>query len=528
MTNDHPSMANLTNTDSIRVAKGKLPRKASLILWILLAANFVVSLNETVLGVALPVVMKDLHITAATGQWLTTAFLLTMSVVIPITGYLQSRYSTRMLFFAAMGIFTLGTVLGALSIDFGVLLLGRVFQAAGTALLFPMFMTTMMVIVPENMRGRLMGRISLVFAVAPALGPATSGIIVQAFGWHALFWLVLPVAVAAVVIGGKWLHLEHEPGPIRLDFFSLLLSAVGFSTLIYGLSDVGSAVRASESGTGGVVNPLFIIVPGALVVTWFVWRQIRLAPQNAALLDFAPFKIPAFRNSMIVMNLMMITLFGTLIIVPIYVQSVLHFNALTTGLMMMPGGLMQGLLGVPAGRLMDKYSARRVLVPALGGVAVAIGLMAGFGIDTPIWLVFVSYTLLSSSLAFVFPVVMGASMSSVGPEHYSHASAIVGVTQQVFGAAGTAGFVAVLTMLSGGATAATDAVALNDGTHGAFVIGAVLALVTVAFSFTIRKAPVPQLPIGEMPGGAAATRADGPAADPQASAPSSPSKGDSN
>ena len=515
MTNDHPSLENLTNTDAIRVTNGKLPRKVSLILWILLAANFVVSLNETVLGVALPVVMKDLHITAATGQWLTTAFLLTMSVVIPITGYLQSKYSTRTLFFAAMGIFTVGTVLGALSIDFAVLLLGRVCQAAGTALLFPMFMTTMMVIVPENMRGRLMGRISLVFAVAPALGPAASGIIVQAFGWHALFWLVLPVAVAAVFIGGKWLHLEHEPGPIRLDFFSLLLSAVGFSSLIYGLSDVGTAVRSGEAGQPAVVNPLYIIIPGALIVTWFVWRQIRLAPQNAALLDFAPFKVPAFRNSMIVMNIMMITLFGTLIIVPIYVQSVLHYNALTTGLMMMPGGLLQGLLGVPAGRMMDKYPPTRILVPAMGGVAVAIGLMAGFSTETPLWLVFVSYSLLSASLAFVFPILMGSSMAAVGPEHYSHASAIVGVTQQVFGAAGTAGFVAVLTLLSGGATAASDAASLNNGTHGAFVIGAVLALVAAVLSFTVRKPPMP----AGAPGGHGAPPADGAAVTPEASAP---------
>ena len=496
---------NLSNTDAIRVTKGKLPRQTSLILWILLAANFVVSLNETVLGVALPVVMRDLHISASVGQWLTTAFLLTMSVVIPVTGYLQSRFSTRTLYFAAMAVFTLGTLAGALSVDFTVLLFGRVLQAAGTAVLFPMFMTTMMVIVPENMRGRLMGRISLVFAVAPALGPAASGIIVQAFGWHALFWLVLPIALAAIFIGGKWLHLAHEPGPARLDFFSLLLSAVGFSSLIYGLSDVGSAVRGDAT-----FNPLFAIVPGVLIVTWFVRRQIKLAPENASLLDLAPFKVRAFRNSAIVMNLMMVTLFGTIIIIPIYVQGVLHANALTTGLLMMPGGLLQGLLGSFAGRTMDKYGARKVLIPAMIGVAVSIGIMATFGVATPLWLVFVAFSLLSSSLAFVFPVVMTVSMAATGPEHYSHASAIIGVSQQVSGAAGTAGFVAVLTMLSGGATAASDPASLAAGAHGAFVIGAVLAVLCAILAPMVR----PDAPVGA-PETAAAT---GDA--PQSSAPS--------
>lgn len=482
----------LTSTDTIRVQNGKLPRNVSRILWILLAANFVVSLNETVLGVALPGVMRDLNIPASTGQWLTTAFLLTMAVVIPITGYLQSKYSTRFLYVVSTLIFTAGTLLGALSINFEVLLLGRVLQASGTAVLFPMFMTTMMVIVPDNMRGRLMGRISLVFAVAPALGPAASGLIVQAWGWHALFWVVLPISIAAVLVGGKWLNLAHEPGPIRLDLGSLALSAVGFSSLIYGLSEVGPAVRGDAQ-----INPLFAIIPGALVVTWFVLRQLKLAPQNAALLDLAPFKIPAFRNSLIIMTLMMVTLFGTIIIIPIYMQGALHASALTTGLVMMPGGLLQGFLGAPAGRLADKIGPRKVLVPALGGVALSIVLMTFFGLDTPIWFIFLAYSLLSSSLAFVFPVIMTISMSSTGPDHYSHASAIVGVNQQVAGAAGTAGFVAVLTMLSGGASAASAPQHLNDGSHGAFVIGAVLAIITTVLSPLVKPAPKPEQPTSE-------------------------------
>ena len=457
----------------------------------MLAANFVVSLNETVLGVALPVVMKDLHITAATGQWLTTAFLLTMSVVIPVTGYLQSRYSTRILFFAAMVVFTLGTLLGAVSANFEILLAGRVLQAAGTAVLFPMFMTTMMVIVPENMRGQLMGRISLVFAVAPALGPAASGLIVQAFGWHGLFWAVLPVALAAIFIGGKWLHLEHEAGPAKLDVFSLALSGVGFSTLIYGLSDIGSAVRGESP-----VNPLALILPGAALVVWFVFRQLKLAKSNSALLDLAPFTIPAFRNSYLVMNLMMVTLFGTIIIIPIYVQGVLHANALTTGLLMMPGALIQGFVGTPAGKLLDKFGTRRVLIPSMIGVAVSIGIMALFNTQTSLWLVFIGCTLLFASLGFVFPVVMTASMSSTGPEHYSHASAIVGVSQQVSGAAGTAGFVAVLTMLSGGASATSSATSLNAGTHGAFLIGAALAIGCALLAPLVKPAPrAPQAPV---------------------------------
>jgi DHA2 family lincomycin resistance protein-like MFS transporter len=182
-----------------------------------------------------------------------------------------------------MGTFIAGTVLGALSASFGILLAGRVLQAAGTALLMPMFMTTMMKIVPENMRGQVMGQISLIFAVAPALGPAASGLIVQAWGWHALFWVVLPIAIVATFIGARHLNLEHVPGPMSLDFWSLLLSAFGFSALIYGLSEVGPAVRGDAQ-----MNPLLPIAFGAVLVVWFVRRQLTLAPAGKGLLDLEP------------------------------------------------------------------------------------------------------------------------------------------------------------------------------------------------------------------------------------------------
>ncbi|MEN9737711.1 MAG: hypothetical protein RJA26_944 [Actinomycetota bacterium] len=475
------------STTESQSAKPKLPSHVFRILFILLGANFVVSLNETVLGVALPVLMRDLNITASVGQWLTTAFLLTMAAVIPVTGYLQSKFSPRQMFLTAMAVFIAGTVLGALSANFEVLLLGRVLQAAGTALLMPLFMTTMMKIVPENMRGMVMGQVSLVFAVAPALGPAASGLIVQAWGWHALFWVVLPIAAVATFIGARHLAIDHEPGTMTLDVLSLGLSAVGFSVLIYGLSEVGSAARGDAP-----VNPLIPIAVGLVLVIWFVRRQLKLAPLNKGLLNLATFKSPAFTNSTVLMVLMMFSLFGTIIIIPIYTQGVLHQTALATGLLMMPGGLLQGLLGGVAGKLFDRKGARRILVPAMTGVALSVALMATFGTETPMWEVFFAYSLLSASLAFVFPVLFGISMGSLSHDLYSHGSATIGVVQQVAGAAGTAGFVAVLTVLSGGATASSDPISLNNGTHGAFLIGTIISLVAAVFAFRVRPDKVTQ------------------------------------
>jgi DHA2 family lincomycin resistance protein-like MFS transporter len=470
-------------------SKPRLPKGVGRIVFILLGANFVAFLNETVLGVALPKLMRDLNISASTGQWLTTAFLLTMAAVIPVTGYLQSRHSTRNLFMLAMITFIVGTTIAALSGSFVMLLIGRVLQAAGTALLMPMFMTTLMKIVPENMRGALMGQVSLVFAVAPALGPAASGLIVQAWGWHALFWVVLPIAIAALVVGSRWLHLEHEPGPARLDLPSLVLTVLGFSTLIYGLSEVGTAVRGEAA-----FNPVFAILPGAALVVWFVLRQLKLGKTNSALLDLATFRSRAFRNALTLMSVLLFSLYGVIIVVPIYTQNVLHQTALATGLMMMPGGLLQGLVGGFAGKLYDKVGAPRILIPALSAFTLGIFLMTFFDQNTPMWQVFIAFSIISGALGFAFPVMFSVSMSSLGAELYSHGSATIGVSQQVSGAAGTAGFVAVLTMLSGVTTATSSPEQLNAGTHGAFLAGAVFAVVALVISLRVRPDAQPASP----------------------------------
>src|SRR4051794_40120491 len=152
-------------------------RSASTVVWLLVGSAFVMILNETIMSVALPVLVGDLGITVGTAQWLTSGFLLTMSVVIPITGYLLQRLTPRAVSLVSMSLFSLGTLISALAPGFGVLMTGRVVQALGTAVMVPLLMTTVIRLVPAERRGATMGAISLVIAVAPAIGPTISGII---------------------------------------------------------------------------------------------------------------------------------------------------------------------------------------------------------------------------------------------------------------------------------------------------------------------------------------------------------------
>ena len=180
MTND---LKDAANPPEHRTAVGrtletqavKLDPRSRLILTVLLISAFVVFLNETILNVAIPQIMDQLGITANTGQWLTTAYLLTMAIIIPITGFLLQRFTTRVMYITAMATFSMGTLIAALAPDFSTLLIGRIVQAAGTAIMVPLLMTTVMVLVPSSIRGRIMGMISIVMAVAPAIGPPSPG-----------------------------------------------------------------------------------------------------------------------------------------------------------------------------------------------------------------------------------------------------------------------------------------------------------------------------------------------------------------
>lgn len=460
------------------------PRE-QLAIWLLLGSAFTVILNETIMGVALPKLMDDLHITAAAGQWLTTAFLLTMSVVIPITGMLIQRLTTRTLFITAMSLFTMGTLIAALAPGFEVLLVGRVVQAGGTAIMMPLLMTTVTTLVPEHQRGQLMGRIAIVISVAPALGPTVSGLILQWLDWRWLFIFMLPIAATALVFGVLRMPNVGEPRVARIDALSVLLSVAGFGGIVYGLSAVGE--RASG---GDTVEPLVPIVVGVCSLGLFVWRQLRLQQADRALLDLRTFLVRPFALSVILFTFASIALFGSLILLPIYVQKVLGYATLESGLVLLPGGLVMGLLGPYVGRLIDQRGARFALVP--GTIVTAIGLWSmGFFTDTTsIWQVLITHLVLSIGLSGVFTPLFSVSLGSLPRQLASYGSAIISTVQQVAGAAGTALFVTVMTIVSAsvaGSPEAVDQHALAAGTRVAFLMGGAAATVGVVFSFFITE-----------------------------------------
>ena len=211
---------------------GEAPPKAFVLIGVLVISAFVMILNETILSVALRDLTVDLHVPTSTVQWLTSGFLLTMAVVIPTTGFLLERFTPRQVFLASLALFSAGTLLSALAPGFGVLLVGRVVQACGTAVMLPLLMTSVMRLVPADKRGATMGTITIVIAVAPAVGPTVGGAVLASLGWRWMFWIVLPLALGALLLGALWMRLDAETRPVPLDVVSVPLSALGFGGLL--------------------------------------------------------------------------------------------------------------------------------------------------------------------------------------------------------------------------------------------------------------------------------------------------------
>lgn len=451
----------------------------------MLAAAFVLILNETTMAVALPVLMHDLEISAQTAQWVSTGFMLAMAVVIPTTGFLMHRFTTRQVFALAMSLFSLGSLMAMLAPGFVPLLIARLVQGSGTAIMMPLLMTTIMVLVPAQRRGQVMGFVSIVIAMAPALGPTVSGVILRFFGWRWIFALMLPIAIAVLVIGLLRLVNVGERRVQKLDVISVALSGFGFGGLVFALNQVGN-----PSGTPILIGSLAV---GAISLALFVWRQLRLQRIDAPFLDLRTFSHRNFSVGIGILMIGFLSLMGVALVYPIYLQDVRGLDTMQTGLLLLPGGFAMGLLGPVIGRLYDRWGARVLVVPAAVVMTLTVfGLTWWTSTSTPIGVLLALHVVLSLSLSFMFTPTFTASLNDLEPKLYADGSALLGTLQQVAGAAGAALLITVMAQRAATLrdSGVAPAEALLADTHATFTLAGFIAVGAIVLALLLRRVPV--------------------------------------
>jgi DHA2 family lincomycin resistance protein-like MFS transporter len=417
--------------------------------------------------------------------------MLTMAVVIPITGFLLQRFTTRAVFIAAMSLFSLGTLLAFLSPGFPMLLVARVVQASGTAIMMPLLMTTLMTLVPPQQRGRMMGRVSVVISLAPAIGPSVSGLLLDSVGWRWIFGLILPIALLALAAGARWMVNLGETTKAPIDVLSVILSAFGFGGLVFGLSQIGGAGHGEDAAAAAMSTTTLVasLAVGVISLGLFVWRQLLLQRRDDALLDLRVFRSTNFSISIVQMLLVSMAFFGAITVLPLYMQNVLGVSALQTGLIVLPGALLMGLLGPIVGRIYDAHGTRVLLIPGSIISSTVLWFYSTLDQTTPVWVIAIAQAVLSVGLALSFTPLFTASLGSLQPRFYSHGSAVLSTVQQVAGAAGIALMVAILSGASATAVAqgVSQVAADAAGVRAAFMTAAIISLPAIVGAFLVRK-----------------------------------------
>lgn len=404
-----------------------LTRNQFAIVAILLAGATLVVLNQTLLSPAFPSIMADLQVDATTVQWLTSAYSLVEAIVIPLSAYLVGRFPTRKLFIAGVSVFAIGSLLAAFAPFFGVLLLGRIFQAASTGVVMPMVFTVILLVFPREKRGSAMGIVSLVIGFAPAVGPSVSGLLVESIGWRSLFVLVAILAVVIVIAATIFLKSYGEFEPTSFDKPSVALCSLGLLGLLYGLATITSS--------SNIAVPVALIVVGAILLVLFVRRQLSL---EVPLLKVDVLKSHRYAIVVALVALLQAALVGTGVLLPIYLQNLLGVSALETGLIMLPGAVLGAIMGFFAGRLFDRFGARRVAIP--GALVSAIGGcgLVGFQLDSPIPYIIVIYTCLGVGMQALVTPLNTWGINSLDNRVIQHANALQNTLNQVGASLGTA------------------------------------------------------------------------------------------
>lgn len=404
-----------------------LTRNQFVIVAILLAGATLVVLNQTLLSPAFPSIMADLQVDATTVQWLTSAYSLVEAIVIPLSAYLVGRFPTRKLFIAGVSVFAIGSLLAAFAPFFGVLLLGRIFQAASTGVVMPMVFTVILLVFPREKRGSAMGIVSLVIGFAPAVGPSVSGLLVESIGWRSLFVLVAILAVVIVIAATIFLKSYGEFEPTSFDKPSVALCSLGLLGLLYGLATITSS--------SNIAVPVALIVVGAILLALFVRRQLSL---EVPLLKVDVLKSHRYAIVVALVALLQAALVGTGVLLPIYLQNLLGVSALETGLIMLPGAVLGAIMGFFAGRLFDRFGARRVAIP--GALVSAIGGcgLVGFQLDSPIPYIIVIYTCLGVGMQALVTPLNTWGINSLDNRVIQHANALQNTLNQVGASLGTA------------------------------------------------------------------------------------------
>ncbi|MEK5040460.1 DHA2 family efflux MFS transporter permease subunit [Sporosarcina sp. FSL K6-3457] len=450
-----------------------------------LIAGFIGLFSETALNMALGGLMKEFGVLSSTVQWLTTGYLLTLGILIPISALLIQTFSTRQLFVTSLLFSILGTIVAALAPVFGILLLGRVIQAIGTGILIPLMFNTILLIFPIHKRGTIMGLMGLVMMVAPAIGPALSGLIIEKLSWNWIFWVTLPFLALALFVGIKYVQNVSTLTKPKFDSLSIGLSTIGFGGVVYGFSIAG------EKGWGSTLVIATIVI-GIVALALFSVRQLKM---ETPMLDLRAFKYPMFTLGVFSVFVTFMVILSSMILLPLYLQTGLGLAALTAGLVLLPGGVVNGIMSPITGRLFDKYGPKGLVTPGFIIMVIMLWNLSNVTTATSLLTIILLHSFLMIGVSLVMMPAQTNGLNQLPRELYPDGTALLNTLQQVSGAIGTAVAITIMSVsqaihlegVKDPSTPLAISESLTAGVQTSFIFGLTLAIVGLISSIFMKS-----------------------------------------
>lgn len=478
---DHKQM----NSNSKEINSSINKNNTKKILFVLLLGGFMSMLNETALNIAFPQIMIQYHISAATVQWLTTIYVYVSGVVFLISAFLIQRFSTRKLFLFSMGFLLLGTIIVGVSTNFPVLVIGRVIQAIGTGIIVPLVFNSVLILIPREKRGLVMGMVSLVVLSAPVFAPVVMGFLMGFTDWHWFFLMVLVFFIVTTIFGLSFLRNITEVTRPKLDILSVILAASGFGGIIVGFSYVGDY--------GLSLNVIIPLIIGLISFVIFIIRQLTL---EHPLLNIRVFKYPFFSVGILINTVNVMLIFAIVILLPLYLQNAIGTTAFIASLVMLPGSILSCFLPLLSGHLYDQHGSRILVSSGLAIMCISMIFLSHLSVSTALITVLIINCGLYIGSALVMSPNQTNTLSNLGPEYYASGSAILTSLQQMGGAIGSSLFVSFMSfgqynylknLVNPDSTQQISA--LISGVNFSFTIGAIIiAILFVIFIFLKQEA----------------------------------------
>ena len=445
----------------------------------LLVAGFVGLFSETALNIALGELSTIFGVTATTVQWLATGYFLTLGILVPVTGILMQKFTTRQMFMTSVCLSIVGTIVAALAPEFSVLLAGRVIQAAGLAIMLPLTQNVIFTIYPPHKRGGAMGIMGLVILAGPAFGPTLAGLILDTLSWHWIFWFTIPFLVFSLIFGFIYIPNVNEIRNVSIDIVSVILSTIGFGGIVYGVSVGGEFGWTS-------MTVLISIIAGLIALILFAIRQTKM---DHPMLNLKAFKHPQFVLGLVMNMIIFLSMLSMLVVLPMYMQMALLVSAFATGLILLPGSVLNCIFAPIIGRLFDRYGPRAVITPGTILIVVGYALYAQYGTETALWVMVLTHIIMMLGIGMVLASVQTNTLNALPKQLFPDGIAITQTSQQVAGAIGIAVMVSIFsakqTSVMADGTALPEAAAA--GSSLVFTIGIVLAVINVILSLFMKK-----------------------------------------